>query len=382
MRTVILATGTTVREFRLGPDHKLANGAAIVSHLEPETKEHLESFCRTFGPMVPNDPACVLVFLRGATFLLGSWLANQSLDAKVYAYPEDADIELEAFVDGYRQTKGDLSLPRLFGGNLDHPCLTGKNEPSARYKILTKIDEESYEDLVALAVAGARVAVEVLSPERVDMKRLASDIAASLPCPSWTRDGRDTIASLWACGQRPMLQAHHFVSDGSYQSPYQADFIPTAVSRAANGIYLHEDVDHLTHEEDHHLLSQSRFLNRTLGLKWPAAPRLFIGVTQSLSSRRKVFPFRWDAGIYLYMNRQDDAIEVDTLENRQRVEELELEYSATFPGRSFMSLKQQEVGIESGSALASRYMLALREVFGVDKAASVKRARRILWGLK
>jgi hypothetical protein len=386
MRTLIMTTGTTVHEMRLDSEHRPVSPA--LNGLEKETREELFQLCKECGPFVPHDPNCVMVVLRGATFLLGVWVAQHD-NMKCYVFPSPAkndfrgNFDFMAFIDGFRMAKGTQENPRLFFGPLDAACLSKPiRTAKPRDMILSRIDEESYEDLVALGAAGSRVAVEILSPDRVQLDKLVSDIASSLPAPQWNRDGRDSQAALWAAGEIPEGTANWFISDGEYQAPYQSDWEPPALARAAHGVYLHEEVDQMTEEEDHHLLNQSRYANRSLGLKWPAAPRLFIGVTQSLAARRKVYPFRWDSGVYLYLNKQDDAIEIDTKDTRSRVEALELEYASNVPGRAFMSLKQQEIGIEAGSALAARYMLVLREVFGIDKASSMKRARRILWGLK
>ena len=386
MRTLLMTTGTDVHEYTLDQNNRLG-----ANTLQSSTRRWVEDFCREFGPKVPDGGT--LVLLRGATFLLGVrvGMKNQQDVCKPYVYPTAeknnfrANSDFRAFVEGYRSVIGPNASP--FGETADANWVV---EPSAAPKkardlILTRIDEESYEDLVALGVAGARVAIEILSPQRVDLQRLASDLAASLPGPTWNRDGRASMATLWSWGEPAynwQATAPYFVSDGSFQAPFQADWDPPAVGRAAHGIYVHEDIDAMTEEEDAHLLHQSRYQNRALNLKWPACPRLFLGVTQSLASRRKVFPFRWDAGVYVYLNKEEDTIEVDAADNRRAVESLETEMAANFPGRPFMSLRQQELGVEGGSALAARYMLALREIFGVDKAASVKRARRILWGLK
>ncbi len=381
MRTLVFVTGTTVRDCDLSSDHR-----PTAKVTDEASQRDLLEFCATYGPYVANDPASVLVYLRGATFLAGVWLAayeEKGYRPKVYVYPETAGRELDAFLDGYRRAKGeDSAIPRLFGGDLNHPSLRTKRIATGRNTILTRIDEESYEDLVALGVAGARVAVEVLSNDRVDYQRFASDVAASLPAPMWVRDGREAVATLWAAGGTPSLQAPHATSFGDNRTS-ESDWMPPAYGRAACGVYLHEDANRLSYEEDTHLLNHPRHAHRAPGIRWPAAPpRLFIGVTHTLSARRKVFPFRWDAGIYVYLNKQDDAIEVDTKENRDRIYDLEAEFFSSFPGRPFMSLKQQEIGIDAGSSLAARYMVALQEVFGVDKAASAKRARRIIWGLK
>ena len=387
MRTLLMAVGTDVHEYTLDQNNRL--GAVT---LQSSTRRWVEDFCRDFGPKVPDGG--VLVLLRGAAFLLGVRMGqkNQQDACKAYVYPVAekndfrANSDFRAFVEGYRSQLGPNAAP-LIGNSAETSWVveTSPTPKKPRDTLLTRIDEESYEDLVALGVAGARVAVEILAPGRVDLQRFANDLAASLPGPTWNRDGRASMATLWSWGEPAHNwagSAPYFVSDGSFQAPFQADWDPPAVGRASHGIYVHADIDAMTEEEDNHLLHQNRYQNRALNLKWPACPRLFIGATQSLASRRKVFPFRWDAGVYVYLNREEDAIEIDAASNRQAIESLEAEMAANFPGRSFMSLKQQELGVEGGSALAARYMLALREVFGLDKAASAKRARRVLWGLK